>query len=72
MPKYHPNTHLLASNRIHKALSLLTLAGSHIASAIQASPDRYHADRLRSLDYGLQELRDPLNELAGSLKVGDQ
>lgn len=68
MPKYPPSAHPLASLRIRKALSSLAVAGGHITRAIQLSPDKHHADGLRSLVCVLQELRNPLSEIAGQLE----
>jgi hypothetical protein len=63
-------SHRAASRRLARAVSLLHLAGQQLLAASQASPDRFHRNKLRGLALGLREVSLPLSRIASVLERG--
>lgn len=61
-----------ATRRINRVQRLLAHAGKHLYAASKAAPDKYNADRLRSLAEGLRQLCIPLSIIAGRFQKGGE
>jgi hypothetical protein len=70
MNKVHHKSNRAASRRLARAVSLLYRAGEQLSAAGQASPDRYHRNKLHRLALGLRELSLPLSRIASVLERG--
>ena len=73
MPKVSHTFNRAASLRVARASFHLHQAGYQLAAATNATPDRYHQQRLRRLVADLRELSEPLAGLVSSLgRAGSQ
>jgi hypothetical protein len=61
-----------ASRRLTKAVTLLYRAGKQLDEASRRSPDKYNADRLRSLATGVREVSLPLSKIASHMEKGGE
>lgn len=68
----HITSNRVASRRLMRALILLNRAGRQLDFASQATPDRFHRDRLHSFAEGLRELSIPLSRLASRFEKGGE
>lgn len=68
--RLNPNRTNFASHKVSQAVVLLSRAGKQLDAACETAPDRYNADRLRSLASGLREVTVPLVKIASRLQKG--
>jgi hypothetical protein len=67
-----PKSQRIASRKLLRAVTFLTLAGQQLSAASQSSTDRYTRKKFHRLALGLREFSLPLSRIASVLERGGE